>query len=219
MRFWRLGLRPRSSWLARGFIFLTLFIVFGAIQLALSYWFAGTALELTFKVIAGIMVFLVVMNTGFVMNYVTAIPFWNSALLPLLFIMCGVLDGFALILVLGHFGGNVDIMAAEATTRVLIITYVFLITLYLVSGMYMGPTGKQSVIEVIKGKMAPLLWAGVILCGIMIPIGISVSSYFVQEISSLLLIMAVACEMVGVLSLKYILLKGALYRPLLPASP
>jgi len=219
MRFWRMALKPRTSWLSRGFIFLTLFIVFGAIQLAFSYWLPGTALEFAFKMIAGLMVFLVVINTGFVMNYINAIPFWNSAILPILFLTCGVLDGLGLILSIGLFKGNIDMMAAEAGTRVLLMINAFFITIYLWGATYMGPTGKRSVMELIKGQIAPILWVGVILCGIIIPLVISISSYFVGEASVPLLIMAVACEMVGAFSLKYTILKSALYSPLIPASP
>jgi formate-dependent nitrite reductase membrane component NrfD len=219
MRFWRMALKPGTSWLARGFIFLTLFIVFGAIQLAFSYWLPGTALEFAFKVIAGLMVFLVVINTGFVMNYINAIPFWNSAMLPLLFLSCGVLDGLGLILTMGLFKGNMDILVAEASTRVLLILNAFFITIYLWGATYMGPTGKRSVIEIVKGRIAPILWVGVTLCGIIIPIGISIASFLFGEASAPLLIMAVVCEMGGAFSLKYIILKGALYSPLIPAPP
>jgi formate-dependent nitrite reductase membrane component NrfD len=216
MRFWRMALKPGTSWLARGFIFLTLFIVFGAIQLAFSYWLPGTALEFAFKVIAGLMIFLVVINTGFVMNYINAIPLWNSAILPLLFLSCGVLDGLAVILTIGLFGGNVDIMEAEAGSWFLLILNAFLITIYLWGAIYTGATGKRSVIELIKGQTAPILWVGVVLCGIIIPFGISVSSYFVGEASAHLLITAVIFEMVGAFSLKYTILKSALYSPLIP---
>ncbi len=218
MRFWRMALKPGTSWLARGFIFLTLFIILGAMQLAFSYWLPGTALEFLFKVLAGLMVFLVVINTGFVMNYINAIPFWNSAILPLLFLCCGVLDGLGLILTIGLFKGNIDMVAAEGGTRVLLMINAFLITIYLWGATYMGPTGKQSVIEIIKGRIAPIMWAGVILCGIIIPFSISILSYFVSELSPSLLILAVAFEMVGAFTLKYIILKGALYSPLIPSS-
>jgi len=219
MRFWRMALKPRTSWLARGFIFLTLFILLGAIQLILSYWLPGTALEFAFKVIAGLIIFLVVINTGFVMNYINAIPFWNSAILPILFLSSGVLDGLGLILTIGLFKGNIDMMAAEAGTRVLLMINALFITIYLWGATYMGPTGKRSVIEIIKGGIAPILWVGVILCGIIIPFAISISSYFIVEASVPLLIMAVACEMAGAVSLKYLILKAALYSPLIPTPP
>lgn len=216
-RFWRMAAKPRTSWLARGFIFLTLFIGFGAIQLASSYWMPGTFLEGIFKAVAGLMVFLVVINTGFVMNYISAIPFWNSAILPVLFISCGVLDGFALVLTIGTLGGEVDLVVAEAGSRLFLMINGFLITVYLWSSTYTGPTGKQSVLELIKGRIAPILWVGVILCGVLVPVSISICCYFVPGTSPLLLIIAVTCEMVGAFSLKYSILKSALYGPLIPA--
>jgi formate-dependent nitrite reductase membrane component NrfD len=216
MRFWRMALKPRTSWLARGFIFLTLFIGFGVIQLFCSYWFPGTVLEGVFKVIAGVAVFLVVVNTGFVMNYVNAIPFWNSAILPLLFLSCGVLDGFGLILAIELFVGSVDMMAAKEGSQLLLIINALFITIYLWSGRYMGPVGKRSVAELIEGQLAPLLWVGVILCGIIIPLSISISAYLVSVTSTLFLIVAIASEMIGAFALKYSLLRGALYSSLIP---
>jgi len=124
----------------------------------------------------------------------------------------------ALILTIGLFGGHVDMIAAETGSRWLLMINAFLITLYLWSAMYMGPAGKRSVLEIMKGGIAPILWVGVVLCGIIIPIIISVSSYFVSELSVFLLVMAVAFEMVGAFSLKYIILKGARYSPLIPSS-
>ncbi len=213
-RFWRMALRPRTSWLARGFIFLILFVGFGAMQLAFSLWFPGTTVEVLSKVIAGSLVFLVVINTGFVMNYINCIPFWNSAMLPLLYISCGVLDGFALILIIGLFGGNVDIIAAERVSRWLLIINALFIAIYLWSATYMGPTAKHSVLEIIKGRIAPILWCGLTFCGIIMPIVMALFSYFISNTVPLILA-AVGFEMVGTFSLKYIILKGASYSPLL----
>ena len=42
-RFWRMLLKPQTSWMARGFIFMLLFIVFGAVQLAYALWLPGSS--------------------------------------------------------------------------------------------------------------------------------------------------------------------------------
>jgi formate-dependent nitrite reductase membrane component NrfD len=81
----------------------------------------------------------------------------------------------------------------------------------------MGPTGRESVTKLIKGQIAPVLWVGVILCGIIIPMVVSIASYLIGEASLPLLVMAAGCEMMGAVSLKYCILKGALYKPLIPA--
>jgi len=218
LRFWRLAFNPRTSWLARGFIFLALFIGFGAMQLIFSYWLPGTAWEVAFKVVTAIMAVLVAAYTGFVMNYVNGIPFWNSALLPLLFVSFSVLSGLAVAIAIGLFGGNIDIMGAVAGIRLLLVINASFIVIYLWSATYMGPTGKRSVIEIVKRQIAPILWVGVILCGIIIPLAISISSYFVGEASVSLLITTISCVLIGVFSFNYCLLKGGMYGPLIPHS-
>ena len=214
LRFWRMGLNPRTSWIARGFIFMALFIIFGAIQLVLSYWLPGTSLEKLFRVIAGIMAFLTAINFGFVLSYVNAIPLWNSGLLPLLFVLCGILDGLAVMIVIGPLGGEGPLETARRGSQLLLITNAFLITLYLWSVSYTGNTGKRTVMEVLRGRIAPILWIGVVLCGIVTPLGLSVFSYFTREAYGALLI-ATACEMIGALSLKYSILKAGIYVPLI----
>jgi len=176
LRFWRIVLKPQTSWVARGLIFVVLFIGLAAIQLCFSYWLPGTAGEVAFKVLAGIMAFAVATYTGFALNYVKAISFWNSALLPVLFIACGILSGFGLITLIGLCGGNVDITTAEAGSRWLLIINALLIAIYLWSATYMGSAGKQSVREQMQGSIAPIFWVGVVMLGIIIPIAISVSS-------------------------------------------
>jgi formate-dependent nitrite reductase membrane component NrfD len=218
LRFWRIILKPGTSWMSRGFIFMVLFLGFGAIQLALSYWVPSTAAVVTFKVLTGISAFLLVIYTGFVMNYVNGIPFWNSALLPLLFVLSGALDGSGLIIAIGLFGSNVDITVAETLSRMLLIGTAVVIAIYLWSGTYMGPAGKEAVIRLVRGSIAPVLWVGVVVCGIIIPVVISVSTYFIGEMSSGLLLLGIAGETIGAFSLKYSILKAGVYSPLIPAN-
>ena len=53
LRFWRMAARPQTSWIAKGFIFVILFVAFAVVQLVLSCWLPGTAWEVLFKVLAG----------------------------------------------------------------------------------------------------------------------------------------------------------------------
>jgi formate-dependent nitrite reductase membrane component NrfD len=215
-RVWRMVLKPKTSWLARGFIFLVLFIGFGAIQLAFSYWLPGTAWEQAFKVVAGVMAVLVAAYTGFVMNYINGIPFWNSGLLPLLFLSFSILSGLAAAIAIGLFGGNVDIIAAVSGIRLLLVMNAFFMAVYFWSTTYMGPTGKRSIKGLIQGRIAPALWLGVVLIGIVIPLGVSIHNYLAGGSSIPLLITAISCVLIGVFSFNYCLLKGALYAPLIP---
>ena len=216
-RFWRMALKPRTSWLARGFIFLALFIVSGTMHLVFSHWLPGTAWEAVFKVVAGIMAILVAAYTGFVMNYINGIPFWNSAFLPLLFVSFSVLSGLALVLGIGLFGVDMHIVAATVVgIRLLLIVHALLLIIYLWSATYMGPTGKRSVKELIQGRVAPTFWLGVVLFGILIPLAIFILNSVKSGSSVSLLITGSSCVLIGVFSFNYCLLKAGLYGPLLP---
>lgn len=213
-RFWRIITRPQSSWLARGFIFVMLFVIFGAIQLMLSYWLPGTAGEIVFKVLTGIAALVVAIYTGFVLNTVKAVPFWNSNLLPLLFVLCGVLGGFGISVIIALNGGNVDLAAAEAGSRWLLIANALLIAIYLWRAAQRETTGKQSVMEQIRGSSAPIFWAGIVVMGIIIPLVIAFVAYTINEMPSEILVFGVACEVIGGLALRYCVLKAGAYSPL-----
>lgn len=218
LRFWRMVLKPQNSWMSRGLIIVFLFIGFGALQLITSYLFPGIAWELIFKGLAGITAFGTAMYPGFVMNYVNGIPFWNSALLPILFIVYGILDGFGIIIAIALSGGDVNIAGAETGSRIFLIVSAIVLAIYLWSSTYVGPAGKQSVTELIRGKIAPVLWIGAVLFGIAIPIGIALSSHLAGEGFAPLLITGIVCDMIGGFSVKYCLLKGGIYGPLIPSG-
>jgi formate-dependent nitrite reductase membrane component NrfD len=216
LRFWRILLRPRTSWLARGFIFVIFFAGFAAIQLMLSYWLPGTVWEILFKVLAGLMAIGVILYTGFVLNAVKAVSLWNSPLLPLLFAMCGLLGGFGLSTVIALCGGNVDLCAAETGSRWLLVINAFLIAVYLWRTMQKDETGKKSVMDQMRGIAAPTFWIGVITLGLAAPLAIALFIDLFGEVIPAVLIAGVICEIIGGLSVRYCLLKAGLYKPLFP---
>jgi formate-dependent nitrite reductase membrane component NrfD len=214
LRFWRIITRPNTSWLARGIIFVFTFIFFTAVQLALSYWLPGSAAEIAFKALAGIAALAVMVYTGFVLNTVKSVPFWNSTLLPLLFVLCGVLGGFGLSVIIALNGGNIALSAAETGSRWLLIVNALLIIVYLWAAANREATGKKSVTEQMRGSLAPAFWIGIVLLGIIIPLVIVFTSLIMGEISSAFLITGVVCEVIGGLALRYCVLKAGAYKPL-----
>lgn len=218
LRFWRIIFRPNTSWLARGIIFVLAFIIFTAIQLIFSYWLPGSAAEIVFKALAGIAALAVTVYTGFVLNTVKAVPFWNSTLLPLLFVLCGIMGGFGLSVIIALNGGNIDIAAAETGSRWLLIINALLIVIYLWAAANRETTGRKSVMEQMRGNLAPVFWIGIVALGIVIPLAIAFSSYIAGEASPALLITGVVCEVIGGLALRYCVLKAGAYKPLVIAS-
>jgi len=218
-RFWRIMMHPQSSWLARGFLFVVSFTGLGAIQLLISWQWPGSPAEIVFKVLAGIMAFCVAIYTGFVLKAVKGVPFWNSWLLPVLFIMCGILGGFGVSVVIALAGGGIVLSQAETGSRILLAVNILLIVIYLLLASRREEVGKQSVLEQIHGHSAPVFWAGIVALGIAIPVIISVIALATGEVNSILLIIGVVCEIIGGLSLRYIVLKAGAYKPLVAIAP
>ena len=219
MRFWRMLMKPKTSWIARGFIFIFLFIGFTTIQLILSQWAPqATGAITTLKVVAGIFAFAQSIYTGFAVSYVSAIKVWNSAIVPILFVTCGVSGGLAILLAIMIGQNSAQIAHLENIIRVVLIAFAIIVGVYLWNATYSSTAAKDSVIRLIGGALAPLFWIGVFLFGIVIPVVISVTTYWVHDAASGLLITAVVSEIIGGLALRFAVLKAGVYTPLLPAE-
>ena len=214
LKLWRMLLRPQTSWISRGLILTILFIVFSAAQLAFSVGAPGTVGELIFKVLGGIAAFGVMVYAGFVLSYVGGIPFWNVAVLPALFILWGILSGLSLVSIAGLDGGGVK--TAMVAGIVLSAAALVVIGLYLWTETYGGPTAKESVRELTRGSLGVLWGIGVIFIGIMIPLAVSLITYFSgSQFNSSLTILIFLCEMIGGLAFTYGVLKVGVYGPLI----
>ncbi len=210
---WRMFMRPGSSWISRGFIFIMLFIALTAVSLILVQWFPDAkTLITTFKILAGVFAFAQSIYTGFAVSYVSAIKLWNSAILPILFVVCGFSGGLAILL--GISLGGDQVTAIENITRITLIGFAVILIVYLWNATYSSAVAKDAVARLMGGAIGAIFWTGVVVLGVLIPVGVSVGTYFSGEASSALLLTAVIAEVIGGLSLRYVILKGGIYLPL-----
>jgi formate-dependent nitrite reductase membrane component NrfD len=216
---WRMFMKPQTSWISRGFIFIMLFIGFTALTLILKQWAPNaTAAITTFKVIAGVFAFAQSIYTGFAVSYVSAIKLWNSAILPILFVVCGFSGGLAIMVAIALNGDAATLASIENITRITLIGFAIILGVYLWNATYSSTVAKDAVARVIGGDIAVFFWIGVVVLGVVIPIGISIGTYFTHSTSSALLLTAVVTEIIGGLSLRYVILKGGTYEPLTNAG-
>jgi formate-dependent nitrite reductase membrane component NrfD len=229
LRFWR-TIPPfsdgwKTSWFARGILFNILFGTFVFLQIVSSFliiwkvvsWDFLPALDILFKVFGCITALLVGTYSGFIMNYVKGIQFWNSALLPLVLMLGGVLDGFAVLMGLGMtpVGATIDAHTLELLSSIFLVVNILILAVYLLSATYVGAAAKLSVTQLIKGKVALVFWIGLIVLGMLVPLAISLPPLLFKGVSgSLWLIIAIVSHTVGAFALKYCLLKVGIYKPL-----
>jgi formate-dependent nitrite reductase membrane component NrfD len=215
----------KTSWFARGILFAVFFGTFAFIQLVIGHPFiagllgaAAPPLYWTFAVLAAFAALGVGIYGGFIMSYVKGIPFWNSGMIPIIFIIAGVADGFGLIMGVALGGaGNLELIAnAENWSRIFLITNALIITTLLITANYTSEIAKLSVKEIIVGRVAVAFWLFTVGLGIIIPFFVSIYSLFAGEATAIILILAIASHTLGAFGLKYCLLKVGIYRPLLP---
>jgi len=214
LRSWRILLKPRTSWIARGFIFIILFVFFAALQLAFSFWLSELALAMVFKVLAGIAAFAIVIYSGFVVSYVSAIKLWNSAIVPILFVIGGLIGGLAGMLLISLFSNSPQVVSLQNILLAILVVYLMVIMVYLWSATYAGQAAKNSVMWIVRGSIAPVFWAGLCFLGIIVPIAILFYIRFSGLVSPVLLLVTAICSITGTLALRYVILKAGVYSPL-----
>ncbi|MFC1860858.1 NrfD/PsrC family molybdoenzyme membrane anchor subunit [Chloroflexota bacterium] len=217
-RFYRMVLRPQTSWIARGLLFVALFLILGLVHMVLAL-FSGLPTALI--IVTNIFAFLTIIYGGFAMNSVNGIPLWNTALLPVLYVISGLWGGAEVTLGVALATGETAVgTAVEEWIRILLIGFVFLILVYLISVRYVSVTGEASIKYMVLSKWSPLFWIGVVILGMVIPSIAIISSFLTGLEASLVIFLYVAifCGLVGDLAMRYLILKCAFYSPLIPTS-
>jgi formate-dependent nitrite reductase membrane component NrfD len=217
-KFWRMAFRSQSSWISRGAILMVLFIGLVSIQLYLTLFQLHTVFLSMIKLLAAIAALGLSLYSGFVLNYMKAVSLWNSSLLPVLLSMSGLLGGFGLIMGIGIFDHHINLEEAASGLKVVIVMMAILVFVYFLTVTYAGPTGKESVKKILKGRIAPITWVAFVFMGMVFPACLIVLHHFGQSSYTVpVLVTFLLCEIIQGFSFVYILLKGGLYQPLTPA--
>ena len=219
-RFWRIVFSSgwQTSWISRGLIFVSLFLILGLVHLALVQWSEPSTALL---VIIDIFAFLTIIYGGFAMNYVNGIPLWNTALLPVLYVISGLWGGAEVVLGVTMATGEIySVIAMEEWIRILLMGYVILIPVYLLSTRYTSVTGQASVRYMLLGKWSPVFWIIVVLVGVGVPVAAIISSYVMglEATPRVFLYIAIFSGLIGDLAVRNLILRCGLYSPLIPSS-
>ena len=178
-RFLYACLNPRTSWVARGFLILSIFIVFGVILLAKSVLpFEWLHAESTFWYIAEIITiafaFATALYTGILLKATRSIPLWNTYLLPLLFLVSALSTG-SMAIILSTLGTGVlsnDSGALKVLMRgeqILVVIEGIVLYFFLFKRYKAAEQGKDSVRLLLFGEMKLIFWGGIVLLGFVFP--------------------------------------------------
>ncbi len=179
-RFMYACLNPRTSWVARGFIILSIFIVFGSALLAKSIlpfkWLhAESTLWRIPEVIAFGFAIGTAIYTGILLKATKSIPLWNTYLLPLLFLVSALSTGSMAIILstLGtglFFHDSGPLKTLMNWEQLLVILEGIILYLFLSQRYRAAEQGKDSVRLLLYGETKVIFWGGIVLIGFIFPV-------------------------------------------------
>jgi formate-dependent nitrite reductase membrane component NrfD len=182
-------LNPRTSWVARGFIILSIFIIFGLVLLIRSVLPFGwlhpeSALWRIPEIIAFAFALGTALYTGILLKATKSIPLWNTSLLPLLFLVSALSTG-SMAIILSTLGTGFFLHGAQALKvlmggeQVLVVIEGIVLYLFLSRSYRAAEQGKDSVRLLLFGKMRLIFWGGIVLLGFIFPVILeNIASFF-----------------------------------------
>ena len=224
LKFWRAFTRPQSSWISRGVIIMSVFVVFGGLYILPAIpgfnwlpWTAQSPLGNALVVVAIVAALGEIIYVGFLLASLPSIPFWNSGLLPILFITYSLLDGAGLTFIIAPALSN-EVINVHQLKRIEIWLTLFAIInilAYIWTMYHTTVGGKESVLELIKGRIATPFIGGVLIVGILIPLPVAIYAHFFLMPYAVLGITAFMA-LAGSFLLRYSILKAGIFPPLYP---
>ena len=175
-RYWRMMRRVKTSWVSRGFVGITFFLVGGVLyQVPVLWptglWGGGSITAMLGYGMAAIGMVVMIGYMGFVYTASRAIPFWNSPLHPALYVGYALRGGVAALLVTRALEANLDqvnqlLVLWIAVTVAVTLFYVLEIHGALSSG---NAAARRSVHELLAGRVSAYFYGGILLLGIILP--------------------------------------------------
>lgn len=215
-------LRPQSSMISVGILIITVFIILGAIHIA-TYLFKQV--KLSAKALAwlggvnAVFALGTAIYTGILLGVVKAVPFWNTPILPLLFLVSALSTGMGAILVIlgaqrfiappskeeaeqviasGHLLSRADI------PLVVVELLVLFFLLFVMSGS--TSVAAQSARYLVAGGFAAAFWVGLVVVGLVVPIVLEV--WALRGKGTSIAALAGLCLMIGGIILRYAVLSA-----------
>jgi polysulfide reductase chain C len=179
-RFLYACLNPRTSWVARGFVILSIFIVLGLVLLAKSVlpfkwlradatsWYIAEVITIAFALATAL-------YTGILLKATRSIPLWNTYLLPLLFLVSALSTG-SMAIILSTLGTGLLSLDSAALKilmggeQVLVVIEGIVLFIYLSRRYKASEQGKDSVRLLLFGEKKLIFWGGIIFLGFIFPV-------------------------------------------------
>lgn len=215
-----------GSWMLIGIVLLSIHLFLALILVIAHLKFSDTLKWLRWTrtlqqntLYLGAFGFLGVMVTvysGFLISQAAGIPLWNTALIPVLWVISGAVAAIA-VLELFYLFGWIDEKISIFGVRIgigLDALKLLAVLAFLHVSLSVGSAGARiGALEMVSGQYALMTWLGVIVIGILVPLGIGIYTVIKGKNKPLLAVSAVAA-LAGVLMLRAVVLLAGAFEPL-----
>ncbi|MBL7047214.1 MAG: polysulfide reductase NrfD [Candidatus Marinimicrobia bacterium] len=222
INFWRAFMKPKTSWIARGTIIITFFLIIDFLHIILWIWPFDVLADFTgarhlINLLGLIFAFGTIIYTGLLLGASRPIAFWSTAMLPLLFLVSALSTGFMAVILASSV---IDVSKEglglfERIDIALIILEIFIVVFYL-QGTHRVSESRASAKLVLSGSVAPMFWIGVVLLGLLLPLLFDLLGLYAFSGSSghIFILLASAFGIIGGLFLRQVVLQGGIHAPL-----
>jgi polysulfide reductase chain C len=220
--FWRAWMKPGTSWIARGTLIITIFMILAFLHTVFWIWpfnslEAAVGARHLIGVAGVVFAFATVIYTGILLGAARPIAFWSTAMLPLVFLVSALSTGLMAVILVGSVaeGATPLLTALEKADSIAIVLELFVLGFYL-QGTHRVRESRASAQVVLTGSVAPLFWLGVVVLGLLAPLGFELVGIFGAEGSgaAVTAFLGALCGILGGLFLRRVVLAGGIHAPL-----
>jgi formate-dependent nitrite reductase membrane component NrfD len=190
------GAKPKTSWIARGFWIISIFMVLSFIHTMLHQFFgaAGTPFVNVLSVVTMIFAVGTMAYTGILLGASKGMPFWNSAIVPVVFVISALVTGhFTIMLGVTLFGAASEVGAELRTMAIEAADFIVLEVLaiaFFLQAAFKRPDSRESAERILAKRQFVV---GYFVLGLAAPLVIMLAVVFSSsEVSGTLGLAAVA---------------------------
>jgi formate-dependent nitrite reductase membrane component NrfD len=217
-RFWRVVANPATAWISRGSLLIGMLFVFGVLSVVAGWLEDPPAWASLSTPATGLVAAILVGYAGLLLASMAGIPFWSSALAPILFAVHSLASGASLLLALATLTGGTRNTPGVLEAAVLVLL-VLTLAASLVYPSLAGATraARDSAHSLLRGEYRMPFLGGAVGLGLLVPIALVVAHQWLLPGAgaAALLVGAALLRLAGDLCFRYALISVGSYDPLL----
>lgn len=173
------AMKPGTSWIARGTLIISIFMVLSFVHLVLHQFTDVTGSVVDIIAIAGILFAVGTMAyTGILLSASKGIPFWRTGIVPVVFVVSATVTGhFAIMLGVTLFSGaaaGLEPLRTMAVEAAVLVVLEVLVILFFLQAAFRQPDSKESAERILRKKMFVI---GYFILGLAVPLVLMIIVY------------------------------------------